>query len=152
MENFRYGQEKSKDIINFSNGTPTAEYFPASVYKELGKQIIEEYGPEIFEYQNVQGLESLRVVLSEELEKDDIFVTEDDILITSGTQQALDIILNLFHSKTGLTIALSDPSYPNALNLFTNLCRVKGFDLKNDGWDMEEFEKFLKNRKDKSCL
>lgn len=147
LENFRYGQEKSKDIINFSNGTPTAEYFPASVYKELGKQIIEEYGPEIFEYQNVQGLESLRVVLSEELEKDDIFVTEDDILITSGTQQALDIILNLFHSKTGLTIALSDPSYPNALNLFTNLCRVKGFDLKNDGWDMEEFEKFLKTEK-----
>ena len=147
LENFRYGQEKSNDIINFSNGTPTAEYFPASVYKELGKQIIEEYGPEIFEYQNVQGLESLRVVLSEELEKDDIFVTEDDILITSGTQQALDIILNLFHSKTGLTIALSDPSYPNALNLFTNLCRVKGFDLKNDGWDMEEFEKFLKTEK-----
>ena len=147
LENFRYGQEKTENIINLSNGTPTAEYFPVNIYKDLGREVIEEYGPELFEYQNVQGMESLRVVLSEVLEKDDIFVTEDDILITSSTQQALDIILNIFHSKSGLTIALSDPTYPNALNLFTNRCRVKGFDLKNDGWDMDEFEKFLKTEK-----
>ena len=147
LENFRYGQEKTENIINLSNGTPTADYFPVNIYKDLGREVIEEYGPELFEYQNVQGMESLRVVLSEVLEKDDIFVTEDDILITSSTQQALDIILNIFHSKSGLTIALSDPTYPNALNLFTNSCRVKGFDLKNDGWDMDEFEKFLKTEK-----
>lgn len=147
LENFRYGQEGSKDIVNFSNGTPAAKYFPVSVYRKLAKDTIDEYGPEIFEYQNVQGIESLRVVLSEELEKDDIFVTEDDILITSGTQQAIDIILNLFHSKTGLTIALSNPTYLNALNLFETSCRVKGFDLKDDGWDMEEFEEFLKTEK-----
>lgn len=147
LENFRYGQERVGESVNFSNGTPPAEYFPASIYKELAREVIEECGAEIFEYQNVQGLESLRVVLSEELEKDDIFVTEDDILITSGTQQALDIVLNLFHSSSGLTIALSDPTYPNALNLFTNMCKIKGFDLKNDGWDMDEFEKILKTEK-----
>ncbi len=147
LETFRYGQERIGDIVNFSNGTPTSEYFPVEIYKKLSEQVINKYGGELFEYQNVQGMESLRVVLSEELEKDDIFVTEDDILITSGTQQALDIVLNIFYSKTGLTIALSDPTYPNALNLFTNACKVKGFDLKADGWDMEEFEKFLKTEK-----
>ncbi len=147
LENFRYGQAKEDKIINFFHGTPPAEYFPASIYRKLAKQVIDEYGAELFEYQNVQGIESLRVVLSEELEKDDIFVTEDDILITSGTQQALDIILNLFHSSSGLTVALSEPTYPNALNLFANLCNIKGLDLKNDGWDMDEFEKVLKTEK-----
>lgn len=147
LENFRYGQEGVKKIVNFSNGTPSAKYFPATIYRELAKKILDECGSEIFEYQNVQGIESLRVILSEELEKDDIFVTEEDILITSGTQQAIDIILNMFHSKTGLTIALSDPTYLNALNLFENSCKVKGFDLKNDGWDMEKFEETLKTKK-----
>lgn len=147
LENFRYGQEGVKKIVNFSNGTPSAKYFPATIYRELAKKILDECGSEIFEYQNVQGIESLRVILSEELEKDDIFVTEEDILITSGTQQAIDIILNMFHSKTGLTIALSDPTYLNALNLFENSCKVKGFDLKNDGWDMEKFEETLKTEK-----
>ena len=147
LENFRYGQEGVKKIVNFSNGTPSAKYFPATIYRELAKKILDECGSEIFEYQNVQGIESLRVILSEELEKDDIFVTEEDILITSGTQQAIDIILNMFHLKTGLTIALSDPTYLNALNLFENSCKVKGFDLKNDGWDMEKFEETLKTEK-----
>ena len=147
MDNFRYGQERVGDIINFSNGTPPAEYFPSEIYKKLAKQIMDECGSELFEYQNVQGLESLRVILSEELEKDDIFVTEDDILITSGTQQALDIVLNIFNSSTKLTVALSDPTYPNALNIISRNCNVKGFDLKGDGWDLEEFEKVLKSEK-----
>lgn len=147
MESFRYGQEKVDKTINFSNGTPPSEFFPVSAYKEIAKKVIDKYGAEIFEYQNVQGLESLRNVLAEELEKDDIFVTEKDILITSGTQQALSIILNIFHSNSGITIALSDPTYPNALNLFSSQCNIKGFDLKDDGWDMEEFEKMLQKEK-----
>lgn len=147
FESFRYGQNSVGEMINFSNGTPTAKYFPVDCYKKLSERAIEECGPEIFEYQNVQGLESFRVILSEELEKDDIFVTEDDILITSGTQQALDIVLKLFSSKKSLTMALSDPTYPNSLNLFSGACKTQSFKLLNDGWDMEEFEKFLETEK-----
>lgn len=147
MENFRYGQEQTKDYIYFSNGTPPAEFFPWKIYKKLAIDIMEECGSELFEYQSVQGLESLRVVLSEELEKDDIFVTEDDIMITSGTQQALDTVLNIFKSSVKLTVAVSDPTYPNALNLISRNCNVKTFDLKGDGWDLAEFEKVLKEEK-----
>lgn len=147
MDNFRYGQEADEKIINFSNGTPPSEYFPAETYRKLADEIIKEYGAEIFEYQNVQGLESLRVILSEELEKDDIFVTENDILITSGTQHALDIILNVFHSAAVPTAVVSNPTYPNALNLISRHCRILTVDLQNDGWNLTKFENILKREK-----
>lgn len=147
MDIYRYGQEQTEKIINFSNGTPPAEYFPAEIYKKLADEVMEKYGAELFEYQNVQGVESLRVVLSEELEKDDIFVTEDDILVTSGTQHAIDIILNLFYSSSKLTAAVSDPTYPNALSLISRHCNVKTFEVKENGWDLDEFEKVLKTEK-----
>lgn len=147
FESFRYGQNSPEGMINFSNGTPSAKYFPIEIYKKLSEEVIQENGPKIFEYQNVQGVESFRVVLSEELEKDDIFVTEDDILITSGTQQSLDIILKLFSSKKLLSVALSDPTYPNSLNIFADVCDIHAFELEIDGWNMEKFEKFLKKEK-----
>lgn len=62
MDNFRYGQEQIGDRINFSNGTPPAKYFPFEIYKKLAKQVMKECSSKLFEYQNVQGLESLRVI------------------------------------------------------------------------------------------
>lgn len=147
MESFRYGQENRTKLINFSNGTPPSEYFPYKIYQELSNKAIDELGGELFEYQNVQGLLCLRQLLADELEKDDIFVTSNEIIITSGTQQSLDIILSLFNSSSGIFIALSDPTYPNALNIFSNHCKITAIDLKDDGWDLEEFENILKSNK-----
>ena len=147
LDSFKHGQVVENKIINFSNGTPPSEYFPAAIYQELSNKIINNYHGEIFSYQDVQGVLSLRKLLADELEKDDIFVNSEEIIITSGTQQSLDIILKLFKNSSNLTVALSAPTYPNALNIFSNSCNIKPIDLKNDGWNMEEFEEILKQEK-----
>jgi len=147
IDNFKFGQIIKNKIINFSNGTPPSEYFPAAIYQELSNKIINSYHGEIFSYQDFQGVLSLRKVLSDELERDDIFVNPEEIIVTSGTQQSLDIILKLFKNSSNLTVALSAPTYPNALNIFSNSCKIKSINLKNDGWDLKEFEEILKEEK-----
>ena len=147
LDSFKHGQIIKNKIINFSNGTPPSEYFPAAIYQDLSNRIINTYHGDIFSYQDVQGVLSLRKVLADDLEKDDIFVNPEEIIITSGTQQSLDIILKLFKNSSNLTVGLSAPTYPNALNIFSNSCNIKSIDLKNDGWNMEEFEEILKREK-----
>lgn len=147
LDNFKNGQTLKNKIINFSNGTPPSEYFPEAIYQELSNKIINKFHGEIFSYQEIQGVLSLRKTLADELEKEDIFIKCNDILITSGTQQSIDIVLRLFEKQANLTIALSAPTYPNALNIFSSSCKIKSFDLKNDGWDMNEFEECLKREK-----
>lgn len=147
MDNFGDGQGRKNESIDFFNGTPHSDNFPSQIYKQLACEVIDEFGGEIFEYQNVQGLLSLRKVLSEELERDDIFVTEKDILITSGTQQALEILIRTFSSERKPVVALSAPTYLNALNLFRDSCRVVSVDLKHEGWDMDEFRALLQREK-----
>lgn len=146
MESFHYGQ-LSTSGINFSNGTPSNEFFPLETYKELMDKALKEKGSYLLGYQDIKGLESLREVLSDYLEKRDIFVNKDDIIIASGTQQAIVIILNTFANSAPITMAITEPTYSNAINLFRNTCNVKVFKPLNDGWDMVEFENELKKER-----
>lgn len=146
IESFKYGQ-KDKNGIDFYNGTPASRCFPIKEFEKFTKEVIEEFGGEIFQYQSVQGVDSLREALAEDLEKDGIFVTKERIQITSGTQQALDIIIKLFTKDRKPTVVLSSPTYPNALNIFKDCCNIKDMDIKKDGWDLDEFEKLLKEEK-----
>lgn len=144
---FKDGQVLEKNEINFSSGTLPSKYFPIRFYKKLSEKILNIYGASIFEYQQVQGVKSLRETLAESLEEDDIFVTENEILINSGTQQSLEIVLKLFSKNGKKNIIISEPTYPNAMNVFNDNCKINTVKLEKDGWNMEEFEKILKSEK-----
>ncbi|MDR1835673.1 MAG: PLP-dependent aminotransferase family protein [Fusobacteriaceae bacterium] len=147
LETFGNGQQAEKYAYNFANGTPSSCLFPVEAYRELSDRAIRESGRRLFEYQNIQGLQSLRAVFADFLEKQDIFVTADDIVVTSGTQHALSIILKAFGSQPPKTVVLSAPTYLNALNFFHEISHIKTMELQPDGWDMEAFEKFLQKDK-----
>ncbi len=145
-----HSRENNTQKINFSNGSPSSEYFPIEIYKKLVDKVLMNYGPSLLNYQNIQGLESLRKILADSLEKSDLFINENEIMITTGTQQSLTIILNSFSDSidsSPKTIAISNPTYPNALNLFGKMLKIKTFDLKKDGWDLIKFEKVLKEER-----
>lgn len=146
LDNFKNDHFLNFDEINFSKGTIDPNLFPVDIFKKFSQEILCSNNNEIFEYQNAQGISSLRSIASEILEKDDIFVTIDDILISSGTQQALNVILNLFSKKRKINIAVSEPTYVNALNLFKNICNIFPIKLDNEGWNMEDFSEILEEK------
>lgn len=147
IETFKYGQVNIEKSINFYNGTPKYTYFPIEEYRKIFNEVMEKYGGEILQYQSVQGDEELRKVLAEYFEEDDIFVNEKNIQITSGTQQALDIIIRLFSKEIKPTVAISNPTYPNAINIFKESSILKSLDSEIDGWNLEKFESLLKEEK-----
>lgn len=146
MQNF-HSTTKNDDNINLANGSPSIENYPYILYEELTIKALKKYKSGLLGYQEVQGLESLRRVLADEAEKIDIFVKSEDIIITSGTQLALLIVLKTFVDINRKRIGISSPSYPNSFNLMKGLMEIKTFDLKEDGWDLSKFEKFLKKEK-----
>lgn len=142
-----HGNKKKNKYINLANGTPNTDSYPYYIYEELTLKVLKEYKSELLGYQDVQGLESLRGVLAEEIEKKDIFISPAEIIITSGTQLALFIILKIFIDINRKVIGISSPSYPNSFNLMKGIMDIKIFKLKDDGWDLVKFEKFLKKEK-----
>lgn len=146
MESFHF-RDNDIEKINFSNGSPSSEYFPFEIYKKLIERALKNYGASLLGYQDIQGLYSLRKTLADNLEKKGLFVKKEDIMITAGTQQSLSIILNTFRDSSPKTIAISNPTYPNALNLFKNMLKIKTFDLKKDGWDLIKFEEELRKER-----
>ena len=149
LNTFRFGQN-SKDMgINFSNGGPPKEYFPIKEYKEIVNEVLsnETESRYLMAYQNIQGLESLREILVEFIKRYGIRREKEDIIICSGTQIALQLISTAFGLVPKKTVLLSDPTYQNAVNILKNYCNIENIDMKNDGWDMKEFEDLLKMKK-----
>lgn len=146
FDDFCHRQLQVSKEINFSKGTLLSNYFPIDLYKSFANKIFMENSPSIFEYQCVQGIESLRDTLANKLEYEDIFINSKDIIVTSGTQQSLNIIINFFRQQGKPNVAVAYATYPNALNLIKNFCNVFPISQKSDGWDLKEFESLLQSK------
>ena len=104
-------------MISFAGGLPAPELFPVEQIKELSQRVLSDYGPSALQYSITEGLLSLRKWLAEELSPDLGPVGSENIIITQGSQQGLDLISKLFLDK-GSTVFVENPSYVGALQSF----------------------------------
>ena len=149
LNTFKFGQFSKETEINLSNGAPPKEFFPIKDYNKLLNEILndKENINSLMGYQNIQGLESLREVLSDFTKKYGIISDKNNMILCSGTQMALQLISISFGINPKKTIALSNPTYQNAIFILKNFCDIEYIDLQYDGWNMKEFENLLKNKK-----
>ena len=149
LNTFKFGQFSKETEINLSNGAPPKEFFPIKDYNKLLNEILndKENINSLMGYQNIQGLESLREVLSDFTKKYGIISDKNNMILCSGTQMALQLISTSFGIIPKKTIALSNPTYQNAIFILKNFCDIEYIDLQYDGWNMKEFENLLKNKK-----
>ena len=101
-------------VINFAGGLPAPELFPIEELKKICIRVLEEQGGIALQYSLSMGYPPLRKFLAERLSKDTAKLTEDNILITSGSQQGLDIIGKAF-LDAGCFVIVEDPTYVGAL-------------------------------------
>ena len=131
-------------IISFAGGLPNSKLFPI---EEIEREIKEtlKLGREIFQYSSAQGLEELR----EEISKEYIDACKEEILITSGSQQGLDLICKTFLDR-GDEVIVESPTYLAALNLFDMFeVQITGVELTNRGVDIDKLEKIFEIKKPK---
>ncbi len=136
---------ESKDVISFAGGLPNPISFPKEQLQESTNRIIENYGSKVFQYSQTAGLVELRKYIAERLQNTQgIQVTYEDIIITTGSQQALDLIGKVLIDPDD-TIILEEPGYLGAIQAFSqyrpHMCAIR---LEDDGMDMNELENKLK--------
>ena len=111
-------------------------------------RVTTEYGSRVFQYASTAGLLSLREYIAEKYRNQyKLDVCAEDIIITTGSQQALDLIGKVLIDK-GDSVLLEEPSYLGAIQAFSqyqpNFCGVA---LQEDGPDIAQFEEILKKKK-----
>lgn len=109
----------SKDVISFAGGLPNRDLFPVEEIKEATQKVFAIYGSDIFQYSNSEGHLKLREFISARYrQKKNLNIPVDNILITSGSQQALDLLGKvLLNDRDGLVI--EEPGYLGAIQAFS---------------------------------
>lgn len=102
------------DVISFAGGMPAPEIFPVEEFKEACIRVLDEHGPEALQYGTTDGYLPLREMISRHTNQYGIKVTADNIMITNGSQQALDLLGKIFINP-GDRVLVESPTYLGAL-------------------------------------
>ena len=107
------------DIISFAGGLPAPEVFPVERFREACDRVLatQSTATAALQYGPSEGYKPLRELIVAQMAKYGILATVDNVLITSGSQQALDLIAKLFINR-GDRILVESPTYLGALQAF----------------------------------
>lgn len=106
------------EIISFGGGLPAWDLFPVEQVKMVAKDILENDGPAVLQYGTSEGYKPLRQAVAERYRMKGININEENVLITCGAQQSIDLISKIFLDK-GAKIVVGDPTFLTALQSFS---------------------------------
>ncbi len=101
-------------VISLAGGLPAPELFPVDEIREATEQVFRDVGPKALQYSATEGLEPLREWIAQSLSNAHHSVDPDQVLVTSGSQQGLELIGKTLLDP-GDTVAVESPSYLGAL-------------------------------------
>jgi 2-aminoadipate transaminase len=105
---------ENPDVISFAGGLPAAELFPIEMFKTATDKVLTEHGRQALQYGTTEGYRPLREYIVQKMERYGIHATPDNVLITSGSQQALDLLGKLL-VNSGDLILTERPTYLGAI-------------------------------------
>lgn len=132
------------DIISFAGGLPNPISFPQDALLESTERIVKNHGSQAFQYSITAGLPELRQYIADRYNrKFGMHLTIDNILITTGSQQALDLIGKVLLNK-GDGVIVEKPTYLAAIQTFSMSQPIfYPVDLKEDGLNLAQLEEAL---------
>lgn len=108
------------DIISFGGGFPAPDVFPVAEFQEACKKVLQDQSVLALQYSTTEGYPALREMIAQYYCEDNLInVDIDNILITSGSQQALDLLGKLF-INAGDRILVENPTYLGALQAWNS--------------------------------
>jgi 2-aminoadipate transaminase len=102
------------ELISFAGGLPAPDVFPVEEFNAACGQVLKELGAQALQYGSTEGYLPLREMIARHTSRYGISVSAENILITSGSQQALDLIGKVFINP-GDRILVEEPTYLGAL-------------------------------------
>jgi 2-aminoadipate transaminase len=108
---------QNPEIVSFAGGLPAPEVFPLQRFQDACHKVLAEQGAAALQYSTTEGYLPLREAIAANLQRYGILATPDNVMLTSGSQQALDLIAKLLINR-GDHILVEAPTYLGALQAF----------------------------------
>lgn len=132
------------EIISFAGGLPNPNSFPIADLEGVIDSVLEHHGRTALQYGTTQGLRELRENIAERSVKEGIDITPDNIIITSGSQQALDTVGKMFLNPGNVAL-VGLPSYLGGINAFRSYeSNLTGIPLDENGMRIDFLEDTIK--------
>lgn len=134
------------DVISFAGGLPNPISFPIDEMQKSINHAIEENGAKLFQYSTTEGYLPLRQYIAEKYTNSyGLDIAPEDILITTGSQQALEIISKVLLDK-GDGVVMEEPGYLGAIQAFTLSEPIfYTVQLEDDGLNIEQLKNTLES-------
>lgn len=136
------------DVINFAGGLPAPELFPDRHLLKACTKVLDEYPGKALQYSLTLGVLPLRKTIAERLiHKGYTGLTEENICITSGSQQGLDLTGRVFLDK-GSAIICENPTYLGAIQAFSfHNPQYIAVEMDEEGMMVDQVEEKIKKYK-----
>jgi 2-aminoadipate transaminase len=108
---------QNPEIISFAGGLPAPDVFPVERFREACIKVLETQASQALQYGATEGYEPLREMIARHTARYGVKAKPENVLITSGSQQALDLIGKLL-INSGDRVLVEAPTYLGALQAF----------------------------------
>ena len=148
IESAAIKHENKDEMVYASTSFPNIQTFPYENFEHCVIQAITTYKENLFYYTKSRGLPSLLQTMKLNLEEDQIFTKLDHIFMTTGAQQAIDILSRMPFPNNNQMILVEQPTFYGALKAF-ELNRVPTIGINRDlkGIDLDELELLFKKKR-----
>ncbi len=128
-------------LISFAGGLPNPKAFPTEETRGIINNLLDDMGDKILQYGSTEGVNNLRDELADMMTGRGMDVERENIVVTAGSQQALELLSKVLLDP-GDTIIVGSPTYLGATGAFrayeANMETVR---VEEDGMDMEMLDK-----------
>jgi DNA-binding transcriptional MocR family regulator len=131
------------DLISFAPGYPDPDTFAWDAYRNIADDLLRAREPDTLQYGPTRGYAPLLEALVPRLRRQGVACTTDDLLLTTGSQQALDLVTRLFVDP-GDVVLVELPTFTGAIAAFRSAgARLVGVRQEADGLDLAHLDEVL---------
>ncbi len=131
-------------VISFGGGLPAPDVFPVEEFMDACQRVLSTKGAQALQYGTTEGYMPLREMIARHTARYGISVSVDNIMITSGSQQALDLLGKIFINH-GDRVLVESPTYLGALQAWNTFgAEYVAVPFDENGMQTEELEKALR--------
>jgi 2-aminoadipate transaminase len=132
------------DIISFGGGLPAPDVFPVDEFNEACDRVLRNHGAMALQYSTTEGYFPLREMIARHSARYGIKITPENVLITSGSQQALDLLGKIFIDP-GDRILVESPTYLAAIQAWNAYgAEFISVPMDSDGMNTDQLEEALR--------
>jgi len=132
------------EVISFAGGLPAPELFPLKEIRDAFCHVLGSGDPSVLQYSTTEGFLPLREYIASKIQEKGARAGADNVLVTNGSQQALDLLAKLFINP-GDVVIVEKPSYLGALQTFRSYqARFVAVPTDDKGSDVEALEAAIK--------